>query len=291
MTVARLFSLGIGLSIALMVFSIALNAGGRRLDASARQPALLARSLVAMYLVMPFLAVGIALNLELNRPLLIALMLVALAPVPPVLPSKQLKAGGNEAYVLTLLVASAIAAIAVVPAGVELLGRIFGRDLAVPFGVTAKAVAVPVLVPVVAGLALGRIAPGVAERVAGPLSAASSLLLAALFLPVVFTQWPTIVEQAGNFTVVAIVLFIAAGLATGHLLGGPDPDNRTALALATATRHPGVALAVLRAVAPEEEGVQAVILLYLVVGIVASIPYVAWRKRARAAAGAGQGKT
>ena len=92
-----------------------------------------------MFVVMPLVAFAIALNLELNRPLLIALLLIALAPVPPLLPAKQLKAGGNSGYVLGLLIVSALAAIVVVPAGIEVIGRVFGRDLEVPFEVTARA--------------------------------------------------------------------------------------------------------------------------------------------------------
>jgi BASS family bile acid:Na+ symporter len=90
-----------------------------------------------------------------------------------------------------------------------------------------------------------------------------------------------------NFTVLAIAIFVAIGLLTGHLLGGPDDEDRTALALATATRHPGVAIAVLHAIGPVDPGVVPVVVLYLLVGMVAAAPYVAWRKRAHAAAKSG----
>src|SRR4030095_15629577 len=97
-----------------------------------------------------------------------------------------------------------------------------------------------------------------------------SVLLLVLFLPVVVMKWSSLAEQTGNFTIVAILLFIAVGLVAGPLRGGPEPDNRTALALATATRHPGVAIAVLHVIAPAAEDVAPVVLLYLLVGIVAS---------------------
>jgi BASS family bile acid:Na+ symporter len=278
MTAAKLIGLGINVSMALMVFGVALTAaGGAR--SLLRNPALLLRSLVAMYVVMPLFAVAIALNLELNRPLLVALMLLALSPVPPVLPSKQIKAGGSAEYVLGLLVVSALAAIVVVPAGIELIGRVFGQDLSMPFAVTARVVGISVLGPVLAGLVVARASPALAARIAGPVSMASSVLLFALFVPVLVTAWDTLAAQLGNFTLAAIVLFIAIGLVIGHLLGGPDPQNRTALALATATRHPGVAIAVLHAVAPDNGSVAPVVFLYLLASIMASIPYVRWRTR------------
>jgi hypothetical protein len=165
--------------------------------------------------------------------------------------------------VLGLLVVAALAAIAVVPAGVTLIGRFFGHELDVPLGVTARVVGISVLLPVAAGLAVARAAPALAERIAGKVSAGSSLLLLVLLIPVLVVKWSAIVAYAGNYTIVAIVLFIGVGLLVGHLLGGPDPDNRTALALATATRHPGVAIAVVNAVAPSGDAVVPFILLYL----------------------------
>jgi BASS family bile acid:Na+ symporter len=75
-----------------------------------------------------------------------------------------------------------------------------------------------------------------------------------------------------------IAVFVLAGLAIGHLLGGPDPDQRTVLALSTATRHPGVALAIVGANFPGEKAALAAILLCLIWGTILSIPYVRWRR-------------
>jgi BASS family bile acid:Na+ symporter len=279
-----LIKLTINISVMLMVFGTALKSGDADIRAGLGRSSLLLRSFAAMFVAMPVLAVLIALNFELDRPLLIALLLIALAPVPPVLPVKQIKAGGNGSYVLTLLVVSALAAIVVVPAGIEIIGRVFGRDLELPFPVTVRVVGISVLLPMLAGLVFARLAPAFSARIAGPLSAASSVLLVAALVPILVTSREVVLAQVGDFTIVAILLFIAAGLLVGHLLGGPDGDDRTALALATATRHPGVAIAVLHAVAPAEKGVVPVVLLYLLVSIVASIPYVKWRRRVSARA-------
>jgi BASS family bile acid:Na+ symporter len=283
MSVAKLVGLGINLSIWLMVFAVALSAGAWRARTIFREPALLLRSLVAMYVVMPFFAVWVALNFSLNRAVVTALILLALSPVPPLLPSKQIKAGGNTHYVVGLLVVAALAAILVVPAGVAAIGRVFGYDLEVPFAVTARVVGISVILPLILGLVVARTWPAFAEKFGGPIATVSSVLLLVLFLPVVVMKWSSLAEQTGNFTIVAILLFIAVGLVAGHLLGGPEPDNRTALALATATRHPGVAIAVLHVIAPAAEDVAPVVLLYLLVGIVASVPYIKWRTRGRGA--------
>ena len=284
MTAAKLIGLGINLSMALMVFSVALTAAGERWRDILARPGLLVRSLIAMFVVMPVVAVLIAKNFELNLALLVALLLLALSPVPPILPNKQLKAGGGTSFVLGLLVVAALASVVVAPVGADLIARLFGRELDVPFAPIARVVGISVLLPVLLGLVTARLAPAFAAKAAGPLSKFAAVLLLVSILPALWAAWDGIAAQMTNFTVLAIVIFVAIGLLTGHLLGGPDPDDRTALALATATRHPGVAVAVLNAIGPVDPGVVPVVVLYLFVGMVAAAPYVAWRKRTHAAA-------
>lgn len=285
MTAAKLLALGVNLSMALMVFGLALGAGRTRLRSILGSPGLLARSLVAMFVVMPLVAILVARNLGLNRAVLVALLLIALSPVPPALPSKQLKSGGGEAYVLGLFVVSAVVAIVVVPAGVSLIGWLFGRVLEVPFGVAAQVVVISVLLPVVLGLLSARAAPAFAGKAAGVLPKVSGILLIVSLAPMLWAAWGPITAQMTNFTVAAIAGFIAVGLLAGHLLGGPRGEDRTALALATATRHPGVAMAVLNALGSDPGDVVPVVILYLLIGSVATIPYLRVRRAAAGAAG------
>ena len=71
------------------------------------------------------------------------------------------------------------------------------------------------------------------------------------------------------------------GLAIGHLLGGPAPENRTSLAISTASRHPGIALALAQANFPAEKLVLAALLLYLLINAIVSIPYILWAESKR----------
>ncbi len=57
----------------------------------------------------------------------------------------------------------------------------------------------------------------------------------------------------------------------------PRAEDRGVLALATAARHPGVALAI--ANFPQQKLASAAVVLYLVMGAILAIPYVLWRKR------------
>ena len=196
--------------MALMVFSVALSADVAHFQSALQKPGLLARSLFAMYVVMPLVAILIAASFEFSHALKAALVLLALSPVPPLLPKRQIKVGGSESYVLGLLVAAALAAIVVVPAGVTLIGRAFGQDFDA-LGVTTKVVARSVLLPLVAGLIVARLAPRFAKKAAKPIGIASVMLLVASLVPVVFAARHLLFAQIGNFTILAIVLFAVFG--------------------------------------------------------------------------------
>ena len=76
-----------------------------------RRPALLARALLSMYFVAPIFEVMLDALFDLTHAVKIALLLIAVSPVPPILPGKQLKLGGRTHYVYGLLVAASLSAI------------------------------------------------------------------------------------------------------------------------------------------------------------------------------------
>ena len=219
---------------------------------------------------------------ELHPAVKIALLVLSVSPVPPILPKKEIKAGGGSSYPFGLLVAAALFAIVVVPISVELLGRAFARTVQVAPATVAQLVLKTVFIPLAAGIAVRYFAPAFAERIAKPVSLVAMVLLVVSALPIVFTAWPAITSLIGNGTILAIAAFVVVGLAAGHLLGGPDPEDRTVLALSTASRHPGVAIAIASANFPGQKLVFAAVLLYLIVNAVVSLPYLNWRKRQRA---------
>lgn len=284
MTVAELIPLAISVSMALIVFALGMHAKARDIAYLFRRPGLLLRSLIAMNVVMPLFAATIVVLFDLHPAIKIALVALAVSPVPPILPKKQVGAGGTPSDVIALLASAAVLAIVLVPAAVELFGRAFDVAAHVPARRVAPAVLITVIVPLIAGVLVGRYLPALASRIAHPVSRFATVLLVISLLPVLFRVWPTLIEMVGNGTLAVLALFTLVGVTVGHLLGGPDPDNRTVLALATGTRHPGVALAVASTTFPGEHAVLAVVIWHLVVGAVVSLPYVRWRRRRHAEA-------
>jgi BASS family bile acid:Na+ symporter len=153
-----------------------------------------------------------------------------------------------------------------------------------PTGKVTATVLISVLVPLVAGALVRRFFPEFGKRAMRPTSIVAMILLVAASLPILFVASKAMWALIGNGTIVCLALFTIAGLIAGHCLGGPDPDHRTVLALATGVRHPGVALAVASINFPDYKAVTAAIVLYLIVAVAISTPYVRWRIRQHAAA-------
>jgi len=282
MTIAELIPLVIQTSIVLLVFGLGLHATLEDVSYLFRRPGLLVRALLAMGVVVPFFAAVLAAVFDLYPSVEIALLLLAVSPVPPILPGKQLKLGGHASYVYGLLVTAALFAIVLVPLMIEVLGRVFQREAHIAPAAIAKVVLITVLAPIVAGLAVRRFAPALAERIAAFVTRLGTVLLVVGLLPILVTAWPGIVSLIGNGTILAIVAVVVAGLVAGQVLGGPDPDDRTALAIASSMRHPGVALAIAKVNFPDEKLVFAAVLLFAVVNAVVTIPYASWSKRRHA---------
>jgi BASS family bile acid:Na+ symporter len=81
-----------------------------------------------------------------------------------------------------------------------------------------------------------------------------------------------------------MALVCAIALAAGHLLGGPEPENRVALAMLAATRHPGIAMMIVGAsgvTGLQQQRVVGAIVAFLLVGLLVAIPYQLWLKRRR----------
>jgi len=284
MNVAAILLLAIKASIVLTVLGLGLNATWQDTTSLFRRPGLLIRSVLSMNVIMPLVAAGLVVAFDLPLAVKIALVALAISPVPPILPKKELKAGGHASYAVGLLVAIGLLAVITVPLTVTWFANAFDRTANIaPFAV-AKIVLVSVLAPLATGIAIRKWMPAFAERISRPVSLLGPVLLIVSALPLLYALWPAVQALIGNGTVLIVAGMVLIGLVTGHLLGGPDPDDRTVLALSTTSRHPAIALTAAVAAGAEAKPELAAILLYLIVASLVLIPYVAWRRRASIAA-------
>ena len=274
MTLQQAVILTLQASVLLIVFGFGLQTSVRELFYLFRRPSLLARSLVAMFVVMPILAVVLMRVLELRHSLEIALVALAISPVPPLLPKKQDTAGGEAAYALGLMAVVSLLAIAVVPLSLWVLGHYSARPLQMPPAAIAKIVVMMTLLPLVTGVIVRTIAPAVAVRLEKPTKLIAMVLLGVGLGALLIAALPVIAGLIDFRTILTMAVFVGVGLAAGHMLGGPHADEATVLALSTASRHPAIALATAKINFPNEPDLGATILLYLLVLTAISVPYV-----------------
>ena len=276
MNLQQLIVLGIQASIVLTVFGYGLQATTEDALYVARRPTVMARSLVAMFVIMPIVAVAITAMFAFHPAVEIALVAIAISPIPPLLPRREVKAGGGRSYALGLMATAAVLSIAFIPVALDGIGRFFGESFAIAPGAVARLALLTVVAPFAAGLAFRAAAGRLADRLVKPVALIAMVLLAVGGLGILIAAFPAVMALVGNGTILVIVAFVAIGLAVGHLGGGSNRDDRIVLAISTACRHPAIALAIAQATYPQETLVIGAILLYLLINIVVSIPYVKW---------------
>lgn len=264
------------LSVATLLFAMGLLASHRELGYLWDRPGLLVRSLLAMYVAVPVFAVVLALALDLPRGTELAIVILAICAGAPLLPRKLLKMGGDSAYILSLVVTTSLLAIVTVPLSVRILSGMMtiGSDLG--SGAVAWAILRSFLLPLGAGMLVRAVAPSVANRLAQPLLGIGSGALTATTVVLLVAGWP-LVAEVGVPSLIAFAAFALGSLTIGHLLGGPVPEDRTALALTCTTRHVGLALLIganARSAAP-----LTLVAGYLVATALISLLYVRWRRK------------
>ena len=129
MDVKQLAMLALQISIVATVFGFGLKATTADFLYLLHRPALLMRSLLAMFVIMPIVALALVWAFDFPPAVNIVLVALAISPVPPLLPMKETKAGGNLSFGLGLMAILAIVSIMAVPAILAILGRIVGRPL------------------------------------------------------------------------------------------------------------------------------------------------------------------
>ncbi len=278
--ILQLVHIALPVSLILIVLALGLRCTWDDVTFLFREPSMLVRSLLSMNVVLPLVAVLVATSFDLKPPVKVALFVMAVSPVPPILPPKLLKLVTRDDYVWGLLVASSLFAIVLIPLTLALISSVAGVNWRVDPALVARSVGASVLLPLGVGLVIRHFFPGFANRITRTISAIGVVLLLAASIAIIAIGWRAFGELIGDGTLLAFITLALIGLLVGHLLGGPRGDDRTVLALSSAARHPGVAIVIGAALFPDQKKLIAVaVLLELIVATIATIPYTRWRRK------------
>ena len=279
----------IGLFIGLTVFTTMVGLGlGLRSDAVIawlRQPALPLRLLLGSCVLVPLLALLLLhspWNDWLTKPARYAIALMAICPSAPLAMRKARKVGGDHQLAALVQVGAALTAIVSVP----LMGMAFRQSFGVagwhlsPLEVAEQVARVQVL-PVLLGLGISHWRPQLAATLERPLNRLAKLLLLVMITLILAKVGPLLLPliPANLPAVLLMALLALAALLLGEGMAGLKPEHRLSGGLVTAMRNPGLALLFANQNEGDLVGVKLMILVYMLVTLVVSIP---WIRRDRA---------
>jgi BASS family bile acid:Na+ symporter len=263
------------ISVSVLIMAIGMQSTVGDLTYLWRRPWLLLKSMLAMYVLVPLVAVALVRLLPLDFGLKVAVVVVAISAGAPLVPRKLMPLK-NDAYVFSVIANSSLLAIVTVPLWLIALSNFSGATPDITPLEVGRLIGRTFLLPLAVGMGVRMQMPSLSEKVSDILLKAGGIVLGLGGLLLLVLGWP-LLSEAGWISLLVLAVLTALSLVVGHLMGGPDEEDRTALAISCATRHLGIAVLIAAAVPGQRIGV--LVVAYLVASLVASIPYIRWRKK------------
>ena len=232
-----------------------------------RNARLVILTLLANFVVMPLGALALAKVLWLDEPLGIGLLLLGCAAGAPFLPKLAELAKGNLAFAVGAMVLLMVVTIGYLPVVLPLLLPGVTVD---PWQI-ARSLLLLMLLPLVIGLGLKAYYGDLAARVKPALDWISNVSLILLVCLITAANIDKVLQVFGTRGILAGILFIALGLGTGWLLGGPEADTKRVMALGTGQRNIAAAL-VVASQSFSDPKVVVMVIVVAIVGLVVLMP-------------------
>jgi bile acid:Na+ symporter, BASS family len=258
MTTQSVFEILVLLYTVANMASIGLELNLRETMRSLRNPRLVGLTLLWGWVVGPAFAILLTKVLPLSEPHALGLIIFSLTPVAPMLSILARKAGSDMDFTAALIPLAMVATVALLPVMTPWLMQ--GVTLSV--WALAKPLLLLVLLPLVACAALKGYAAPVAEKLSPAVKrlAGISTLLCLSF--VVVFNFRDILATVGSYAIGAEVLFLLAIALVSYRIGfGLRQGQRSAMALAMATRNGAPMLAVWTAFPVQDPGMLVMFLL------------------------------
>jgi len=286
MTIDRAINILIPLTLVEMMIAIGLEVPGPDLLAVARNRPLLARAVVANFLLVPAITLGLLMLVDPPPLVAIGFLLAAICPGAPYGPPCTGMARGSVSTAVGLMVVLAGASAVVAPLLLVTLQPWLAPGEALRLNVPGllATLAGVQLLPLAIGLAVRWRRPALAASLAGPARRISAALNVLLIVMVLAAHGQTLlaIRPRGYAAMLTLVL---ASLAAGWLLGTNGFAQRRALALTTALRNVGVSLVLANGCFPGTPAVTAALALGLFQTIVVVGLALAWGRWALSRAG------
>lgn len=219
-------------------------------------------ALVANFVLVPLLVLGLLLIFPLSEGLSIGLLLLGTAAGAPFLPKLAQAAKGDIAFAVGLMVLLMVVTIAYVPIVLPLLLPGITIDPAA----IARSLILLMLVPLTIALFVRARYAGIAAELLPLMNQAANLALLVLFVAFFVAYFTEIAGVIGTTAIIVTIIFLVVSLVIGYALGGPAGGTKRVLAVGTAQRNLAAALAI-AALNFTDPDVMVMILVVALVGL------------------------
>jgi BASS family bile acid:Na+ symporter len=201
-------------------------------------------ALVANFVLVPLVALGITAIIPLDDSVRIGLILLATAAGAPFLPKLAEVAKGSTAFSVGLMVLLMVVTIIYLPLVLPLL---LGGGIEVNPWDIAQSLIVMMLIPLAIGLFVNARYEETAAKVQPTFGQASNIALLALTVLGLVMNFQAMIDLVGSLGILAGIIFIVISVVVGFLLGmlgSPEGSIRSVMGLGTAQRNISAALVV-----------------------------------------------
>jgi BASS family bile acid:Na+ symporter len=262
--------------IIIIMFSAGLQVTGSQILAAIRQRRLLAKALLANFVLLPFVALLLSRLVQMPPEIAIGFLLAAAAPGAPFSTKLAEISDADLPFAVGLMFILAVLATVTTPLAANLL---------LPAEATAQLNSLQVirtlvqyqLIPLLLGLAVHHWWVSAAGRLVRPSIVLANIYTAVVISLLIIRDFSTLITIPWP-SLAAMVLLTIASLIAGWYFGGPDPDTRRALALGTSIEFSGGALLVVSNNFPETAAAISVIAFALIMVVTNTAVALYWNR-------------
>jgi BASS family bile acid:Na+ symporter len=243
MNLASLANLLILIGLMAIMLSMGLKVTFEEVGASIRKPRLVVLGLVANYLLIPAVILGLLRAFDAGAMVSVGFLILAVCPGAPLGPPFAVIARGDVPSAIGQMVILAGLSALLSPAllGLVMMWLLPENDLHVDYLAIVRVLLVAQILPLGVGLALRQWAPKLSRWIDLPVRVAANLLLISAIVLVLFTEHGTFgtIKLQGWL---GMLLLLAACLGIGWLCGGPGIATRKSTAVTAGIRNVAVGL-------------------------------------------------
>ncbi len=234
------------LAISVLVFPIASMLGVglsytvQEISGPLRRPDRIFRAIVANFVLVPLLALGISRLLDLEPSFAAGMALIGTAAGAPFLIKLTEVAKADAGLAATLLILLTPITVAYMPLVVPLVVE----DASVSAIGIAWPLVLTLVAPLIVGLGVRSLRPAFASRAAGVASKISSVALVVLVISTIVTNAPLLRDLLGTGVIPAALLLTAGAFGMGFLLSSSGFNRRAVMGLGAGQRNVAAALIV-----------------------------------------------